>query len=107
MNMEFTQEYKKMVDKILNDELVVKKLHLAESADEIKAIFAESGLLLSDDDAIAAFNQMSLLSDEGELSEDALDGVAGGCLHYLLARLVGCTRKEAYDYARYKHSQKK
>ena len=54
------------------------------SAEEASALFAQHGIQITPEDLTAALAQ-----PEGELNEDALDGVAGGCGWCVILRRIG------------------
>ena len=61
-----------------NPELIAKAKK-AKSAEELLALAKENGIDLTEDEARTYFEQ---LNTKGELSDDELDMVAGGCLFF-------------------------
>ena len=55
---------------------LIEKAKAAKSAEDILAIAKENGIALSEDEAKTYFER---LNTSGELSDDELDSVAGGC----------------------------
>ncbi len=68
----------------LNEELL-KKAAKAKSAEELRSLAMENGMELTDAEAAGYFAE---IHKEGELSDEELDGVAGGGCHRKDGRLV-------------------
>ena len=56
---------------------MIEKAKVAKNAEELLALAKENGLEMTADEAATYFAQLNPQS--GELDDDALDGVAGGC----------------------------
>ena len=69
------QEISNKFVQLLSDEGFVEKLASVTTAAEVAAVFRAEGLDMTEDDARQV---MEYVTHEGELSEDALDTVAGG-----------------------------
>ena len=66
-----------LINEIFSDEAFLKSLSEMETAEEVQAALKEKGLDLSIDDILKI--QKTLTSQEnGELSEDEMENVAGG-----------------------------
>lgn len=55
---------------------LIEKAKQAKSAEELAALAKENGIDISDDEAEEYFER---LNNSGELSDDELDNVSGGC----------------------------
>lgn len=64
---------------------LIEKAKQAKSAEELAALAKENGIDISDDEAEEYFER---LNKSGELSDEELDGVAGGGCYYKDGRLV-------------------
>ena len=64
----------KKVAELLSDPDLVRRLSACSDADAVKALAAENGLELTDDEAAAALDTVG----EGELQRGELDAVSGG-----------------------------
>ena len=80
------EELKNKLEPILKDEAFLKLLQDAETEDAVKALFADKGIDLSDEE-VASFLDAILLPEEGELSDEALEEVAGGLISFALLPL--------------------
>ncbi len=67
---------KQLVERFDAEEL--KVLGAADNAEALKAAASEMGKTLTDDEANALFAVLSAASETGELSDEALETVAGG-----------------------------
>ena len=67
----------KRLEELFSNQEFVNALGAADKAEEVVRIFAEHDVEVSKEDA-EAFLAARDKAPEGELSEDALDGVAGG-----------------------------
>lgn len=73
----------KRLEELFSDQKFMDALKAAGKAEEVVRLFAENGVELSKGDAEALLAARDK-APEGELSEDALDGVAGGVTWRLL-----------------------
>mgnify|MGYP006887196955 FL=1 len=73
----------KRLEELFSNQEFVNALGAADKAEEVVRIFAEHDVEVSKEDA-EAFLAVRDKAPEGELSEDALDGVAGGITWRLL-----------------------
>lgn len=73
-------------EELYNKEGFDAALAAAKSVEELKAVFAKEDVVLSDEEATEIY--VGLSTEEGELSEDALDNVAGGGVGAVLAALL-------------------
>ena len=73
----------KRLEELFSNQEFVNALGAADKAEEVVRIFAEHDVEVSKEDA-EAFLAARDKAPEGELSEDALDGVAGGITWRLL-----------------------
>lgn len=72
------------LEKLLEDPSFQEAFSKTASAEEASALFAQHGIQITPEELIAA-----LTPPEGELNEDALDGVAGGCgWCYIIKRIA-------------------
>ena len=67
---------KQLVERFDAEEL--KTLGAADTAESLKIAASEMGKTLTDDEASALFAVLSAASETGELSDEALETVAGG-----------------------------
>lgn len=79
--MEYTKEYLKSIDEALADEAFMEKLSEATSMEQIQKIFLnEKGIKIDDAAAQAAIEKADYIRNGGELTEEDLELIAGGCL---------------------------
>ena len=71
-------ENQKLMD-LLQDNVFMEKILSAASVEEVKSLFSEQGITLTDEN-VAALGQAieKAIANGGELSEDDLAGVSGG-----------------------------
>lgn len=78
--MEYSEELMQAIDEALQDKDFVLKLAEAKDTDQFKAFFQERGIEIDDTIAQGAFDKLAQIeANGGELSEDDLTQVAGGC----------------------------
>lgn len=78
-----------------------KKVNDAKSTEEVIRLFADEGVTVTEEQILAA----KASENEGELTEAALDSVAGGCLFcrvggwfvYAVVRAGGGSKQEAQE----------
>lgn len=70
--------------KLLEDPSFQEALSKTTSAEEASALLAQHGIQITPDELLAA-----LTPPEGELDENTLDGVAGGCRWCVILRRMG------------------
>ena len=70
--------------KLLEDPSFQDAFSKTASAEEASALFAQHGIQITPEDLTAALAQ-----PEGELNENELDGVAGGCGWCVILRRIG------------------
>lgn len=72
------------LEKLMEDPAFQEAFSETASAEEASALFAQHGIQITPEELSAALAQ-----PEGELDENALDGVAGGCgwLRWIVERL--------------------
>ena len=73
------EELKNQLEALLSDDSVFDEIQKVSSIEEFTSLLAQKGITLSDDDLQELLTQAQG-SEEGELSEDALEDVAGGSL---------------------------
>lgn len=74
---------------LINDEAFIKKAFCVETVEEVQAAFAEQGVEISPEELFAIGDAVSVaVSGNGELSEDALDAVAGGVIEWIVVGKV-------------------
>ena len=79
--MEYTEAYMRSIDEALADEEFMAKLSTAETKEQIQEIFLnEKGIEIDDTAAQAAIEKAEYIRGGGELTEEDLELVAGGCL---------------------------
>lgn len=70
---------------LINDEAFVKKAFCVDSVEEVQAAFAAQGVEITPEEIYAIGDAVSAaVSGDGELSEDALDSVAGGVIEWIV-----------------------
>ena len=78
--MEYTEKLMEEIDEALKDEAFTEKLAGAEDVETFKSIFAEKGITIDDVIAQSALDKRAAIAaNGGELSEEDLELVAGGC----------------------------
>lgn len=93
----FMNEHDKTVKltEILNNLEIMKMISNAETKEKMQEIFAENGLDMSISE-IDAFIQFMNSDDEGEISENELEGVTGGVdAVWIFTTAWGATKKIA------------
>ena len=70
--------------KLLEDPSFLEEVSKTTSAEDASALFAQHGIHITPEDLTAALAQ-----PEGELNENELDGVAGGCGWCVILRRIG------------------
>lgn len=70
---------------LINDEVFVKKAFCVDTVEEVQAAFAEQGVEITPEEIFAIGDAVSAAAaGDGELSEDALDSVAGGVIEWIV-----------------------
>ncbi|QGT99853.1 hypothetical protein SYNTR_1260 [Candidatus Syntrophocurvum alkaliphilum] len=69
---------KQVIDKINNDQEFKDKIFSLESAEEVQAVLKEEGFDLTVDEILQARDAFVKEVEQGELSDESLEDVAGG-----------------------------
>lgn len=79
------EEKQAKLEELMKDEAFVKAMFSKESSEEVQKLFAENGveLTMEEIEGLAAAILQAAPEGNGELSEDALDSVAGGRIIWL------------------------
>ena len=78
--MEYTEAYMRSIDEALADEKFADKLSSVETKEQIQKIFLnEKGIEIDDAVAQLAIEKADYIRSGGELTEEDLEIVAGGC----------------------------
>ena len=83
------EQLKAFLEKVQGDTSLQEKLKAAADANAVAAIAKEAGFSISADDLITAISELS--EEERELSEEELEGMAGGRERPLLVIAVRMT----------------
>ena len=78
------EEKQVKLEELMKDEAFLDAIFSKESSEEVQKLFAEKGveLTMEEVDGLAAAILQAAPEGNGELSEDALDSVAGGTLWF-------------------------
>lgn len=74
----YSEEFLKKYEAVLNNEAVLERLAEAESEEELKRVFLDQGLELTETDLSTIASNLKEIKDSGELSEEMLEAVSGG-----------------------------
>jgi predicted ribosomally synthesized peptide with nif11-like leader len=72
-------EMQKKIEELLANAEFADKLAQCETCDEIAALFGTEGIEVSSEELENAMAQVPALNENGEISEDDLEHVSGGC----------------------------
>jgi predicted ribosomally synthesized peptide with nif11-like leader len=73
-------EMQKKIEALVNNAEFAEKLSRCETCDEIAALFGTEGIAVSGEELETAMERISVQNENGEISEDDLEQVSGGCI---------------------------
>ena len=76
----YTEEFYNKLQAALEQEENLDKLAAAGTVEEFKAVLAELGMDLADEDAAAVMAKLEECRSSGELAEEDLENVSGGLI---------------------------
>jgi predicted ribosomally synthesized peptide with nif11-like leader len=92
-------EMQKQIKKLLETPEFSDKLSQCETYDEIATLFSNEGIEVTGDELESAMAQVSAQSENGELSEESMEQVAGGFLSVASAALIATIVINGAPYA--------
>ena len=100
------------IEELLKNEVFVKELLKQETKEDVVTLFKNSGVDITDKEVDELSQSINiLLSKEGELNEEALNGISGGAfVGFIIAgvglAILGKAAQEGMDYTTCKTSGK-
>lgn len=77
------------IKNLVEDQEFVTKLLACEEPEQVQKLFADNGVDVTLDDVKALGQSLSVMAEsDGELSEDDLEGVAGGSLMSVVSTVI-------------------
>ena len=86
----YNESFCEKLQAVLEDEKNLERLAEAKDKDELKAVFSDLGLEISDEDLSNVSRQLEEFKDSEEFSEEVLENVSGGCILCGIALVGGC-----------------